>query len=254
MRAVNLIPREQRRGAGGIAGRSGGIVYVVTGTLVVLVILGAVYGLAVNSVASKKGQLAAITNQVTADTAEASALQPYVEVGQLSAEKQGEVASIAQSRFNWPGAMAQLAYGLPSDVTLVGFSATASNADAAAAQSAAATGNPISPTSFTLTGCAASQGEVATVISDLAQVPGVSDVSLQSTIETITPKKGVRPEAVQGSCPLVTFNATLNYTATYTVPTSNASSTPANAQTASTHGGSATVKTAARQQTTGGSK
>ena len=33
MRAVNLIPADQRRGAGGLAGRSGGIVYVVAGGL-----------------------------------------------------------------------------------------------------------------------------------------------------------------------------------------------------------------------------
>ena len=42
MRAVNLIPAEQRRGAGGLAGRTGGVVYVVLGMLVVLVALGVV--------------------------------------------------------------------------------------------------------------------------------------------------------------------------------------------------------------------
>jgi hypothetical protein len=30
VRAVNLIPAEERRGAGGLAGRSGGVVYVLS--------------------------------------------------------------------------------------------------------------------------------------------------------------------------------------------------------------------------------
>ena len=42
MRAVNLIPADERRGAGGIAGRSGGVVYVLVGGLAVLVALGVV--------------------------------------------------------------------------------------------------------------------------------------------------------------------------------------------------------------------
>ena len=40
VKAVNLIPPDQRRGAGGLAGRTGGIVYVVVGGLAVIVALG----------------------------------------------------------------------------------------------------------------------------------------------------------------------------------------------------------------------
>ena len=71
MRAVNLIPAEQRRGAGGLAGRSGGVAYVLTGALAVIVVLGVVYALAVHTVAGKNGQLATVTQQVDAVNAQA---------------------------------------------------------------------------------------------------------------------------------------------------------------------------------------
>ena len=61
VRAVNLIPAEERRGAGGLAGRSGGVVYVLVGGLAVLVVLGVIYAFAVQSVADRKGQLASLT-------------------------------------------------------------------------------------------------------------------------------------------------------------------------------------------------
>ena len=76
VRAVNLIPADQRRGAGGLAGRSGGIVYVLTGGLAVLVALGVVYALAVNSVASRKTELASVTRQVAVVNIEAQTLCP----------------------------------------------------------------------------------------------------------------------------------------------------------------------------------
>ena len=76
VRAVNLIPSDQRRGAGGLAGRSGGIVYVLAGGLAVLVALGVVYAFAVHSVAARKTELASVTRQVAVVTAEAQALSP----------------------------------------------------------------------------------------------------------------------------------------------------------------------------------
>ena len=92
MRAVNLIPAEERRGAGGIGGRSGGIVYVLTGGLAVLVALGAIYALAVHSVADRKGQLATLSAQLAAVNAETQSLSPYVQIAAVSAAKVEEVA------------------------------------------------------------------------------------------------------------------------------------------------------------------
>ena len=244
MRAVNLIPAEERRGAGGLAGRSGGVVYVLTGGLAVLVVLGVVYALAVHKVADKKTQLATITQQVSTVTEQTQALAPYVQVAALSAEKVQEVTTLAKSRFNWPAAMRQLALALPADVTLTSFQATTGDG-ATNANGAAGTG-------FNLSGCASAQAEVATVLTNLAAVPGVDNVTLTDTVEnsSANPTSAKSSLAVGGACPAVSFTLTVNYDAAYTVPDTKAVSSPSAAQTVSTST-SPTIKTAATQKSTG---
>jgi Tfp pilus assembly protein PilN len=249
VRAVNLIPADQRRGAGGIAGRSGGIVYVLTGTLGLLVVLGAVYALAVHKVAQNNSQLASLTDQVTAVNAQADTLQPYVAFAGVSHTAVGQVMTLAESRFNWPGAMRQLALALPADVTFTSFSATASTA-ANASTGAAATGS-----TFNVTGCAATQREIADVLTTLATVPGVSNVSLTSSVENkrmakqLSPKADARAtESSGGACPYVTFTLGVSYASTYTLPNTPA---PSGAQTVSAATGSTGIKTAASQGSTG---
>lgn len=249
MRAVNLIPAEQRRGAGGLAGRSGGIVYVLTGGLAVLVILGVVYALAVHDVADKKGQLATLTQQVTDTQAQAQILQPYIAVASLSDSSTKQVVSLAKSRFDWPNAMRQLAIALPSDVTFTSFSGTTADASTLAPGTApSSTGN--GGTNFAITGCAATQREIANVLTSLATVPAVTDVSLVKTIEVKRIKgKGSKGGALatQGGCPDVTFQLTLNYSGDYTIDNSG---TPSQAETLSAPTGSTPV-TSTSQQTTG---
>jgi Tfp pilus assembly protein PilN len=249
VRAVNLIPADQRRGAGGLAGRSGGIVYVLTGTLGLLVVLGAVYALAVHKVAQSNSQLASLTDQVTAVNAQADTLQPYVAFAGVSHTAVSQVMALAESRFNWPGAMRQLALALPADVTFTAFSADASSpADPT-------TGTPATGSTFNLSGCAATQREIANVLTSLATVPGVSNVSLDSTVENKRMSKQLSPkadskatESAGGACPYVTFTLGVSYAATYTLPNTPA---PSGAQTVSKATGSTGVKTAASQGSTG---
>ncbi|HLW96621.1 MAG TPA: hypothetical protein VKS25_14690 [Solirubrobacteraceae bacterium] len=249
MRAVNLIPAEQRRGAGGIGGRSGGIVYVLTGGLALLVLLGVVYALAVHSVADKKGQLASLTEQVTETQAQAQVLQPYIAVAALSQSSTSQVVALAKSRFDWPNAMRQLALALPADVTFISFTgATADASTVAAGTASSSTGN--GGTDFTITGCAATQREIAAVLINLTSVPDVTNVSLDQTIEVKrvngkVPSSGV--EAAQGSCPDVSFQLTLTYSGDYTI---NDSGKPSQAETLSAPTGSTPV-TSTSQQTTG---
>ena len=247
MRAVNLIPADQRRGAGGIAGRSGGIVYVLPAGLTVLVLLGVVYALAVHNVATKKGQLATVTQQVTSVTAEAQALAPYVQFAGVSTVEVSQVSTLAGSRFDWPNAMRQLALALPPDVTFTGFTATAG------AGPADATG--LGGTTFNLIGCASTQDEIANVLTNLATVPGVESVSLTSTIERAKQSQSGKSqaasaEAVSAACPLVTFTLSVDYGGSYTIPNQKAPSGTGAGQAGSTTS-SPTISTAATQQSTG---
>lgn len=227
MRAVNLIPAEERRGAGGLAGRSGGVVYVLTGALAALVALGVVYAFAVHSVADHKTQLATVTAQVAAVQAETQTLQPYVEVATISEDKVEQVVSLAEDRFNWPTALDQLALALPDDVSFTTLTAGGAAAASAPSGSVAPSG---SGNSFGLVGCANSQGEIPAVLTDLASVPGVTDVALSSSVENpalrfhglSTALKHGGPEKadvpVAGTCPKITWTISLDYASTYTVP------------------------------------
>jgi Tfp pilus assembly protein PilN len=248
VRAVNLIPAEERRGAGGLAGRSGGVVYVLVGGLAVLVVLGVIYAFAVQGVAQRKGQLASLTQQVAAVDEQNQQLAPYVNFATISAQQTQQTLTLAQQRFDWPDAMEQLALALPSDVTLTSFTAN----DGAAVGNASAAGVP----SFTLDGCASAQAEVPSVLTSLAAIPGVSDVELQTTTENKKAKGRVAAsssEATSGSCPYVAFAVGLSYSSSYTVPSANAPSGSATgAQTVSTSTGSSTTITqTSKQQVTG---
>lgn len=219
MRAINLIPADQRRGAGGIAGRSGGVMYVLVGALVVIVALGVVYAFAVKSVADRKGQLASVTAQVGQVEQEANALQPYQAVAQLRQRAVASAVSLAESRFDWPDAMRQLVLALPSDVTLTSMNGSVSTAGSASGGTASTAG----PT-FSVAGCASSQAEVATVLTRLGEVPGVTNVTLEGSAKTTgsapnasKPVKRTKAEAVSGSCPLVSFDLSLGYDSSYTL-------------------------------------
>jgi Tfp pilus assembly protein PilN len=245
VRAVNLIPADQRRGAGGLGGRSGGVVYVLTGGLAVVVLLGVVYAFAVHDVASKKTQLATVTQQVSAVTSQAQSLQPYVSFAGVSASEVNQVNTLAKSRFDWPDAMRQLALALPVDVTFTSFTASDGTGPAAT--------DGTTDTTFNLSGCASTQGEIAQVLTNLASVPGVDTVTLASATEQHRQSKSGKSmvkaadPSAGGGCPLVTFSLAVNYKGTYTVPDTKFST-----QTSSPSASTPTISTAASQQGTGG--
>jgi Tfp pilus assembly protein PilN len=223
VKAVNLIPHDQRRGAGGIAGRSGGIVYVLVGGLTVIVGLGVLYAFAVKSVADRTGQLAYATEQVNSVNAEAVAYQPFEAVEHLRQGAVSGVVSLATQRFDWPDAMEQIALALPTDVTLTALNGAGASASGGASTSTTATtGGP----QFTLQGCASTQAEVATLITRLQQVPHVNSVALSTSGKATsgyTPNSGPQlgptaDEAHQGTCPHVSYDITLGYDGAYNLP------------------------------------
>jgi hypothetical protein len=116
-----------------------------------------------------------------------------------------------------------------------------------------------------LIGCASTQREVAEVLTNLFQVPGVSDVRLVNTVETVPPKKNKlsRQAALKaalsagGSCPLVTFSLALTYAGSYTLPNTKApKASSGGAQTVSSSSGRRTkvVQTAASHHSVGAAK
>jgi Tfp pilus assembly protein PilN len=187
MRAVNLIPREERRGGHGAPGRSGGAVYILLGALSILVVALAAYVLTNNSIQDKKAELAKVTNETTAAEAQAAALRPYREFASLKQTRATTVASLAGSRFDWERVMRQLAIVLPSDVWLtsvvgtvapgVAFSGGGSGSGGGTGSLRSAMQSP----AIELLGCTVNQAEVSRVMVRLRQMDGVTRVSLGSS-------------------------------------------------------------------------
>jgi hypothetical protein len=219
VRAVNLIPPEQRRGAGGIAGRSGGAVYVLIGTLLILVALGLVYAFAVHDVAKRTTTLAQVTNETNAVTAQAAALAPYVQFGSVSQASISSVAQLAAQRFDWADALKQIALSLPSTVTISSLGGTAAAPPGAGVSGATGDSGAAAPATFTIAGCATTQLVIATALTRLRELEGVTSVSLSSYQKP--PGLSLKPtNALAGQpCSKVSWNMTINYGPGFGVPT-----------------------------------
>jgi Tfp pilus assembly protein PilN len=208
VKAVNLIPADQRRGAGGVGGRASGAAHVLVAALAVFVILGVVYAVSARQAADRRSKLSHVTVQANAAQAQAAALQPYVEFASLRAQRQQAIGALAAGRFNFSGAMDQIARALPSDVTL----------SALTSSPAAAGSGP----AFAMAGCARTHPEVARVLVLLHKIQGVTRVSLASS------QKG-GGQGASSSCSGAAFNATVAYGGSGTALATSAPAAASNA-------------------------
>lgn len=195
MKAVNLIPSEQRS-EGGLATRSGGAAYFVLILVGGLAVLAGLYGSASHTAESRRSEVASIEAHTQEVQQQVSRLSPYTSFVQLREQRAQAVAQLVGSRFDWPAAMGELSRVLPSDVALtsvngaIGSAAGTSSASSAAkagAGSSAAGGSVSSATppgavpTFTIAGCATNQSVVAQTLVRLHLIAGVKAVELQSS-------------------------------------------------------------------------
>jgi len=203
MRAVNLIPADQRGGAPVGAGRSEGAAYAVLAVIAGFAIMAVLYGKAHHKVESSRSQAAALTAKAQQEQNAASALAPYATFISLRQQRTQAVEQLVDTRFDWAHAFHEFGRVLPSDVAITsidgtvgsstGSASSSSSSSSSGAASAAAT--PVtsatpegSVPTFTLSGCAASQTVVAEAIDRLRLIDGVAAVSLQSS--TSSPSNG----------------------------------------------------------------
>jgi hypothetical protein len=213
MKAVNLIPGEQRQGAGGISdltGRSGGAALIVLGVIVALAVMIVMYGSAHHSISSQDGEVAQIKAETTVVEARTGRLTPYANFVTMADQRTETVAQLVQARFDWSHALRELGRVLPAGTSLsalhgtVGASTTgsSSSSSSSAASTAASSTPPGSTPIFTLTGCATSQSVVAQALQRLRLMDGSSEVQLQSSTkaETGGASGGSGGSAAAGSC------------------------------------------------------
>jgi hypothetical protein len=237
MRAVNLIPSDDRRGGvGGVgAGRSQGAAYGVLALLAGLAVLALVYGLARHQVSSRRAQLATVTVRAQRVQEAATALSSYTTFDTLREQRTKAVDQLVDSRFDWAHTLHELGRVMPSGTsinTLTGAIGEASAAGAgasppaaaAAATSATSTSTAASATTgasgsgaaaagsvssatppgsvptMTLGGCATSQATLAQTLERLRLIDGVSKVSLQSSVKAAASAAGAGSAGSSAGC------------------------------------------------------
>jgi Tfp pilus assembly protein PilN len=229
MRAVNLIPTEQRSG-GAVGARSRGAVFAVLALVAGLAALTFMYGSAHRQAATRRAEAAALTAQAAQYQAQATELASYTSFVALREQRLQTISELVGSRFDWAGAMGELSRVLPGDVSLSSIQGTVGSTTGTKASSAPATSTtaatsatvssatpPGTVPTFTLTGCATSQSVVAQTLVRLRLVSGVSDVTLQSSV------KSTSGGGSTGSCPAgdPVFSAQVSFTPLPATPSSS---------------------------------
>jgi Tfp pilus assembly protein PilN len=264
MRAVNLIPSDQRSG-GTVGARSGGAVFLVLGLLVGLVVLAALYGSSHHQLQSRRAEAATLDTRAQQVQAQAQALAPYASFMALREQRLHSIAQLIGGRFDWSNVMGELSRVLPSDISLSTLTGTVGPASAststkapapAAASASTSAASPVSSAtppgatpSFTLGGCAASQAVVAQMLVRLRLISGVSSVALQSS--TKPGGGGSSSSTSSGPCPgnAPVFSVVVAFEPLPTTPTPSIQALTASAPAAA--GGS---KRTAAAQSLGGSR
>ena len=191
MRAVNLIPSDQRSGSSVGAGRSEGAAYGVLVLIIAVAVLAVLYGKAQRDVESSKAQVATVSAEAQRAQAEASRLAPYTSFASLRQQREQAVATLVDSRFDWAHAFHEFGRVLSGETQITsldgsiasgGPAAAPAGASAATASVGVASATPAGavPT-FNLTGCATSQDAVAQMLQRLRLIDGVSAVNLLSS-------------------------------------------------------------------------
>ncbi len=262
MRAVNLIPAEQRAGGGPVAGESQGAAFLVLGLLAGLAVLAGLYGMAAHEVSSRQGEVARITAQAQTTQARANQLTPYTSFKAMYEQRQSAVNELVNTRFDWAHAFHELGRVLPADASLssvkgtVGSSTSSVGAASPAGKSTSSTVSSATPPgsipTFTLSGCTTSQTETAQTMQRLRLIDGVASVTLQSSTKG-TSSSGGGGSSGSSSCPQ--NDPAVAITVTFAgLPAPPAASPGASTQTtANSSGGSASAGSASPSSPAGSS-
>jgi Tfp pilus assembly protein PilN len=182
MKAVNLLPADYKQvrqaSFGSGLGRHPVALGGTAAAIAVAALLGLSYQSASHSVKTNQTQLDGINAQI------AALAQPVTSASQSVRDRINQVTTADATRMSWDGFMTKLARVLPEDVWLT----TMSVQESAPLTPGAAPAAPVpgtAPTGFTVSGYTYSQTSVARLMRRLSMLPWLSDVSLQTSTETV---------------------------------------------------------------------
>jgi Tfp pilus assembly protein PilN len=223
MRAVNLIPHEQRSGTSVGVGRSQGGAYAVLVLVAGVALLALLYGRADHQIASRRAQSASLAAQAQQAQAAAERLAPYTSFVAQREQRVQAVETLVNSRFDWAHVFHEIGRVLPRDVSVSSLTGTIGASTAATASTSSSTpsspsasATPVSSTTppgsvptFSIAGCATSQPAVALMLQRLRLIDGVDEVTLGSS----TAAAASGSSSGSGTCTAdgPTFTATVSF-------------------------------------------
>jgi Tfp pilus assembly protein PilN len=181
---VNLLPAKHRPRTP--TGGQQGSAYVVVGVLGALLVLVLFYVLTINGVNSRKDQVAQAKAETAELQAQASQLSAYGNFVAIKDQRVQSVKQLADGRIDWERLTRGLARLLPEQVWLISASASASGnpTSPGGASSGSASdssgGDSTAGPKVELVGCAPSHSAVAVTLVRLRELPGTTDVALNS--------------------------------------------------------------------------
>jgi len=178
MKAVNLIPADERRSSGAGAGIGS---YVLLALLALVVVGGAAFTLVNRDIKDKRKELASVQQRVQAAQNEAEALKAYTAFTAVRQQRSETVRSLATSRFDWAHALREVARTMPKDTWLTSMRATVTPTTTVEGGVADPLRAAVQSPAIEIVGCTTSQDKVAGVISSLRRADGVQRISLSST-------------------------------------------------------------------------
>jgi Tfp pilus assembly protein PilN len=180
MRAVNLVPKDYRRGA--LAGKGGETFsYLTLGGLAVVLLAVVAVVLTNNSIADKKSQIATLKQDEIDAKAKADALDPYAQFASLQQARTSTVSSLAQSRFDWERTLRELAVIIPADIQMKSLRGTVTPDVSLSNSPTVQLRTNVPGPALELVGCAPGQDQVATFAAAIEDVDGVTRVGVQSS-------------------------------------------------------------------------
>ena len=185
MRAVNLLTPELRSAQKGSGAprpsameTSGGLgALVILGALALCVAFVAGSVLSNNVVKERKASLAEVSVQNDATVKRAAELKPYADFQTVAQARSATIQALASARFDWEQALRDLSRALPSNVSLSTLTGSVGGENAGGSGLRSA----ISAPAIELSGCTKTQPAVATLMSRLRNVQGVTRVSLSKS-------------------------------------------------------------------------
>jgi Tfp pilus assembly protein PilN len=199
MKAINLLPSDLRRAPKGPAPKApmsadepgGAGAFVVLGALAACVVALAAYVLTTNAVKDRQAKLDVAVAEAQSTTQRVNQLKPYADFQALVETRVQTLNDLTSSRFDWEQALRDISRAVPADVTLTELNGTVGSAAGGSSVRAA-----IAAPAIELKGCTTGQKEVATLLSRLSSVDGVTRVSLSKSLKPALTPEGTSASAL----------------------------------------------------------